>query len=81
MACSPQGEAEDNFTKLYNILIRLIYENKRLSREEYENEQEILRKLKEIEGAERTRNQCTKQYEGSLMQMQDLKTKNSLIAK
>ena len=43
LACSPSGESEDNFTKLYNILIRLIYENKRLAREEYENEQEILR--------------------------------------
>jgi len=29
---------EDQFTSMYNILIRLIYENKRLNREQQENQ-------------------------------------------
>ena len=44
---------DDRFTQLYNILIRLIYENKRLTREQEENTLTLVSNQKDFESLEK----------------------------
>lgn len=80
------GKKQDDFTILYNILIRLIYENKRLTREQEDSlgtltqhENEKIKVLNTLGG--KNEGLLGKQWEVTLNQLHHMNQKNAQLEK
>lgn len=71
----------DPFSQLYNILVRLTFENKRLAKEQSDNETHLLDLQKKTEAKQRALTGDSKNLEKTIEQLQDLKMKNQMMQK